>query len=474
MAYSPFERRRRAVARLALYSALVLTGAFSIAGLALIRQAAPAGPDTGWHGVAWTELPEVRLLQQYLRVDSSPDTGSELAAALLLATPLEAAGFEVTIERVGDHHVNLWAVLEGEDPEALVLLSHLDTEPADPAGWRHPPFAGVVEPPWIYGRGAFDMKGYTVAKLLALLELEARHPRPRRTVLFLATGGEETGSDLGLRWLLRERPELFERVWAVLTEGGLLEARGHGDFKYWATETAQTRWIQVVACAASPERLEDLRHDLWSLVSGRFDPRLTPEVARFWEIYAPTRDEELFRELLAEPQWLLRDPVALGELPPYLAHLLHDMANARLVQEASGGGWELPITLFLLPGVELEEALPRLLPPWLTHGVDLLIREEPAARRGSPLEHPVFRGIQEKLAALHPGAPSGPFVLATTRTDSRFLRHRGIPSYGFSPFTFLPIDTFTLHRVGERIALPGYVEGVEIYARVLERLATEE
>src|SRR6185436_2536840 len=194
--YGLVERRRRAAARAALYGSLALVAAATFAARTFFHLPPTSGPETDWYGVAWKSKTPVRLLQQYLRIDTTDETGDELAAALFLATPLEAAGIPVHIETVGKH-TNLWATLEGDDPHPLLLLSHLDVEPVLAASeWEHPPFAGVVDPPYIVGRGAFDMKSYTVAQLLAMLELRAKHPRPHRSVRLLATAGEESGSDL--------------------------------------------------------------------------------------------------------------------------------------------------------------------------------------------------------------------------------------------------------------------------------------
>ena len=89
----------------------------------------------------------------------------------------------------------------------------------------------------------------------------------------------------------------------------------------------------------------------------------------------------------------------------------------------------------------------------------------------STADHPVMRAIAEQLRAEHPGAPSGPFFLPATGTDSRFLRARGIPSYGFSPFYILTTDTVHVDNPNERIALPGYSQGVGFYQRLVERIA---
>ena len=75
----------------------------------------------------------------------------------------------------------------------IVLLSHLDVVPADPADWTIDPFAGGIEQGYVVGRGALDAKGVAVVHLLAVTELARRGIQLSRDVVFLATPDEETG-----------------------------------------------------------------------------------------------------------------------------------------------------------------------------------------------------------------------------------------------------------------------------------------
>src|SRR5581483_11561145 len=106
-------------------------------------------------------------------------------------------------------------------------------------------------------------KSYTAAQVMAVLALAARHEPLARSVILLATPDEEGGSDLGMRWLVRERPELVRRFWAVMTEGGVVEARTVDDPKYWGIDVGQKRFVELLACAPTRERLEALQKDLW-------------------------------------------------------------------------------------------------------------------------------------------------------------------------------------------------------------------
>lgn len=54
----------------------------------------------------------------------------------------------------------------GEGEDLIGVLSHLDVVPAG-SGWEVPPFSGVIQEDRIYGRGAIDDKGPSVATLFA-------------------------------------------------------------------------------------------------------------------------------------------------------------------------------------------------------------------------------------------------------------------------------------------------------------------
>jgi acetylornithine deacetylase/succinyl-diaminopimelate desuccinylase-like protein len=470
-----FERVRRASARAALYLALAAVGAAT--ALLAVWLPTEVMPENvvAWAAVDYAALPEVQLLQRYIAIDTSAPDGDAAAGAEFLAGLLREAGVEPTVERVGEKSANLWAVLEGADPRAVVLHHHIDADPVpNPERWRHPPFGGEIDGPWIYGRGAFDMKSVAVAQLEAFRRLARSGKRLSRSVILLATAGEETGSDLGMKWVLRHHPELVGRFGVVLTEGGAVEGRTPEDVKYWGTEVAQNRLIEATVCGEERERLEVLRRELIESGRGMADLVVVPEVAHFLAHYAPTRDREELRRLLAEPRALVRDLPAFERQPAYLQSMFRNEAVPYPVEAAPGGGYRMRLLLHLLPGADRDRTVAELLPAWRLHGLTVGLYDEGGADHGSPTDHPVTAAIAEVIAERHPGVPTGPLFLPWTLTDSRFVRARGIPAYGFSPFMVLTPEVLKLVRgraVDERIALPGFVAGVDIYADLVDRLA---
>lgn len=458
--------------RLLLYGLPTLAVAFVLLLINVLGRIAASDKDQDWTQIDYASKPEVEILRRYLRIDTSQDTGAEIAGAEFLAEELRKLGLEPTIERLGDKEANVWAVLEGESPSALVLHSHIDVYPIrEPEAWDFDPFGAVIDQAWLYGRGVFDMKSVTVVQLLALKALIDRGRPPAKSVIFLATGSEEVGSELGARWILDQHPELADRFEVVLTEGGVVEPISRDEIKYWGIEFGQKRFVDGAFCGNSKEQLDSLVLHLLAQNETQVAEVITPEVKRFARSYGESRSFPLFRKSLLEPEGLLESPNDFRQLPLYLRALFRNEIIPFPPVADPGGGFVMPFKIHLLPGQSLAEAREQLLPDWLTHGVTVRLGRPAGANSGSDIEHPAFDALSEAVQGIYPKATVGPYFLSWSATDSRFFRQRGIPSYGFSPFVIFSTDSFRVDGPNERMSLPGYMSGFEIYKDAVFRIA---
>lgn len=103
-----------------------------------------------------------------------------------------------------DNHVGWCEYGEGE--EMIAVLGHLDVVSAG-EGWSVPPYEGKVIGNKIYGRGAIDDKGPTVAALYSLLALkESAVKLNKRIRLFFGLSEENGGNDI--RYYLENEGEI--------------------------------------------------------------------------------------------------------------------------------------------------------------------------------------------------------------------------------------------------------------------------
>src|SRR3954451_9397908 len=162
----------------------------------------------------------VSLLRDLIRVDTSNPPGRETPAAVVLRDYLQTNGVQCELVARDPERANLIARIpgSGEGP-SLALVGHTDVVPADAQDWQHPPFAGHLDDEgYVWGRGAVDMKNETASRAVAMAVLARDGFTPDGDLVFVAEADEEDGAEeVGLAWLVRERPDIGTDY--VLNEG---------------------------------------------------------------------------------------------------------------------------------------------------------------------------------------------------------------------------------------------------------------
>ena len=474
---TPLQKALRSSARLGLWGSFVVTTGLFLLLSPWVQRALNFGLDTDWSNFDFAAERSVQNLQALLQIDTTEQTGSELAAANYLAGVLREAGIEPTVEELIEERANVWAFIEGKSPEALILHSHLDTDPIrQPERWKFEPFGGEIDPPWIYGRGAFDMKSVTSAQLEAFLRVQQTIDEtgelPERSLMLLATSSEETGSHLGAQWIVRQHPELMDTGVGVADRGRRRRShRSQDDQVLGHVVHAETlrRGLGLHPDAAASRGSVRRPVDPGPPDRRPFSHRASARVL------ALVRTDERRGLVQSGSSRILISLSRILEdfffLPPYMQALFRDEVHAFPIEEDPGTqGYRMRMIVHLRPGQDLERAMDRLLPDWMVHGLGMTVEGPFGAPVSSPLDHPVFTGIQEILRERFDTVATGPFFLSLYANDSRFFRGAGIPSYGFSPFLALATDAATINGPDERIALPAFVGGVDLYHEVVVSL----
>jgi acetylornithine deacetylase/succinyl-diaminopimelate desuccinylase-like protein len=160
------------------------------------------------------------VLQRLVRFNTVNPPGDEREAIEYLADYVQEAGLEVELLGVSEARPNLIADLHGSQPgPTLCYLGHVDTVLADPSDWRHDPWSGDIADGFLWGRGALDMKSQVAAEAVAAAALVRDGWRPSRGTLKLVfVADEETGGDVGARWLTEQHPDRV-RCEMLINEG---------------------------------------------------------------------------------------------------------------------------------------------------------------------------------------------------------------------------------------------------------------
>lgn len=127
------------------------------------------------------------VLDEENKTEDAPFGNGPKKALEWLLSKASKEGFKV---KNVDHYAG--HIEMGEGKEILGILCHVDVVPAGD-NWTYPPFEGIVKDGKLYGRGAIDDKGPTMAAYLAMkMVKDAGIPLSKRVRLIIGTD-EESG-----------------------------------------------------------------------------------------------------------------------------------------------------------------------------------------------------------------------------------------------------------------------------------------
>jgi len=403
--------------------------------------------------------PEIRMLQEYVRIDTSTPRGAA-AGARWLAAQLRARGIDAELIQSAPDRVNVYARIRGKQPgEGLLLFNHIDVIPAA-ADWTHPPFSGHIAFNQMYGRGTLDMKALAICQLLAFADLA--DDQPQHDVVFLATADEETGSQFGMQWLLAHRPDVFANIRYGITEGGITEVMTEA-MTYFGIEVGGKQFVELVVEGPDQESLRQARFALEPHMFPREPQRILPEVRNYFQDIAPTR--LAYRRFLAD----IDKTVAEGQfwrLPIAYRDLTQNTLWAAAPKK-DGERWTMLIRQANLPDERPEDriaAVAKLVEPYGARVAEVKSRQGPVPV--SPHETPLFAVLQAEAKQRY-RVEAGAIVLYRSTSDARFLRPRGIVCYGVSPYPVNFYQSNAIHGKDERIRLDWFMEGVGYLRRAV-------
>ncbi len=422
------------------------------------------------------ETEAVKLLVEYVRIDTTNPPGITRPAIEFLARFLVCEGIPVTITGADPERPILVARITGRAPDgALALLNHADVVPAGDLGaWTKPPFAAErgtgLDRDHLFGRGTLDMKGQTVANLLAMTSLTRAGLVPLRDIVFVVESGEETlREDLGMGWLFDHRPDLLAGVTDVFNEGGVNEVKNQ-HVERFGIETMQKAVFSVDVLSPEERTLEEFREFLKARDLEQ-PVRVVPAVREFLRFIAPSRSDVWGRYMTDGAEKLGPQAEFWKFVPEVYRSLLKDSIYVSKVERIAEG-FSLHVVKTLLPGSPVASARAEIEGWALARGFRLRLVLETRDCVSSPSEGNAYRAIANVFGLDPESAPVGPYILSGQVTSAAAIRARGLRAYGVSPFAVSIYDASTIHHVNEGISLPLYVDGIDRMRRVLLEFAT--
>jgi len=425
----------------------------------------------------------VKLLQNYLRVDTISPPGNESRAVEFFAKILEKEGIEYDSAESAPGRGNLWARLKGGDKPALILLHHSDVVPANEEYWDFDPLSGEIKDGYILGRGALDMKGTGISHFANFLALHRSGKKLNRDVIFIAAADEESGGTYGVGWLIENKPEIFEGAGLLLNEGG--SGFRSNDQVIFSIEITQKIpvWLKLTSIdqpghgssprtTSSVSRIVEALHKIWN---NPFEPRILPAVERVFQERSIGLDEPMASEY--------RDIKTSIQNPDFMKRLqLFSPSTHALTRETcSLTRMEGSNKINVIPPKAWAEIDCRILPDKTPKDfikqitdliddsnieVELLMSGYPGV---SPMDSELYLAIEEFIGQNYPNSKLSPSV-STGFTDSRFTRGIGIASYGFNTYIYEGNESSSIHGNNEKINEKSFRNSVNDLQLILNKV----
>ena len=417
-----------------------------------------------------------------------------------VADRFKAAGFPAEDVHVMPYHTG--SATTGEDETAAVivrwraagspsarpilLLGHMDVVEAKREDSTTDPFALTERDGYYYGRGTIDMKDGIVGITQAMIDLRAAGFKPKRDIVVLFTGDEETnglGAEKGAtEWLdLLGHPE-----YGLNADGGGGGFNPDKSMVGFTMQTAEKTFAGYTLTvrnrgghSSKPRKdnaIYSLAHALEKIEAYRFEPMLSETTKAYFSAREKQEKGPLgdaMRAWLANPKdGAAADVVEASESEVGLTRtrcvatrLFAGHADNALPQLATA-----MINCRIFPGIDPNAVKSELERVVADPEVVVTRNDNYVASLASPLRPDVTAAYTNAVRALHPGMPVFP-EMSTGASDARPFRVAGIPVYGANGgWVIVPVD-FRAHGKDERLPVQSLYDNVVHWELMLRELA---
>jgi acetylornithine deacetylase/succinyl-diaminopimelate desuccinylase-like protein len=415
--------------------------------------------------------------RRYVQFNTTNPPSNTAAAIAYLKGLLDHEGIETEAFESKPGMVTLVARIPGDvTKRPLLFMSHADVVPAAADEWKHPPFSADLADGYVWGRGTIDNKAHGIMALMTMIALKRQGVRLRRGLEMMVSPDEEAGGEWGTRWMLNNHFESIDPAFTVNEGGGGgPDAFGAGpaSFGIAVTEKAPL-WLHLTANGTSghaalpnPDNPNQILVGglarLMAMAAAR-PPRLDPLVARDFSQSGLRQAFPISFEL-SHLNWpYMLDIASRGPLAaPSFQASMRDTVSITIIAAGNKvnvipSRAEADVDCRLLPDTDAA-AFIREVKAALGPRIEVEARLKPITAKPSPAAGELWDAITKVIRTDFKGMAFAP-TMTTAVTDSRFLRARGIPTYGFIPMVLKDDEADGIHGVDERILIEDFNRGL--------------
>ncbi len=378
---------------------------------------------------------------------------------------------------------------KGSDTTLLpgAYIAHMDVVPAsDEESWAHPPFSGVIDSGYVYGRGAQDMKSTIVALMGAMETLLSEGFTPQRDIYFCFGHDEEVPTQDGAAHIANWLDEQGIKLDFLIDEGGtILDGsnvsniphrfaligiceKGYVDIKLTVRRDGGHGSLPI-----APTAVSILSKAFIEIEQHPMDPVLTPALRLTLESIAPYLPSK-YRRMANNPDVYF--PVAkniLKHIP--LANALISttftptMLNASSLQNVIPYKVTGSINTRIIHGYTCED-VKRHIQKVVGKRVEVSFTGGTDPTPMSDVNSINYDRFTKTIVTSFPEVVPIPYMFIAN-TDSRYYRHVCDNIFLFTPFELKPTDQKRLHGVNERCSIKGLAAATQFFIHCIESMS---
>jgi len=378
-----------------------------------------------------------------------------------------------------------WRAASPTTKKPILLMGHMDVVEAKREDSTTDPFVMTERDGYYYGRGTIDMKDGITSITQAMINLRRAGFKPKRDIVVLFTGDEETngiGAQKGAtEWLdLLGHPEF-----GLNADGGGGGYNPDGSPAGFTMQTAEKTFAGYTLTvrnrgghSSKPRKdnaIYSLAHALDKIEAYRFTPMMNETTRAYFDGRQKSEKGQLgdaMRRWLANPNdgeaadfiEASESEVGLTRTRCVPTRLFAGHADNALPQLATA-----MINCRIFPGVDPNAVKAELERIVADPTVVVTRNDNYVASLASPLRPDVTAAFTHAVQTLHPGMPVFP-EMSTGASDARPFRVAGVPVYGTNgAWVVVPTD-FRAHGKDERIPVQSLYDNVVHWELMLQDL----
>jgi acetylornithine deacetylase/succinyl-diaminopimelate desuccinylase-like protein len=420
--------------------------------------------------------------------------------AQFVADQFKAAGFPAADVHVMPYHTG--SATTGEDDTAalivrwraagtpksrpIMLMGHMDVVEAKREDSTTDPFVLTEKDGYYYGRGTIDMKDGIVGITQAMINLKAAGFKPKRDIVVLFTGDEETNGIAADKGATEWRELLGNPEYGLNADGGGGGFNPDGTNAGFTMQTAEKTFAGYTLTvrnrgghSSKPRKdnaIYSLAHALDKIEAYRFTPMQSETTRAYFSAREKMEKGPLGDAMRA---WLAKlddgaaadaieaseSEVGLTRTRCVATRLFAGHADNALPQLATA-----MINCRIFPGTDPNAVQAELTRVVADPEVVVSRNDKYVSSISSPLRPDVTGAYTRAVQTLHPGMPVFP-EMSTGASDARPFRVAGIPVYGTNGgWVVVPID-FRAHGKDERLPVQSLYDNVVHWQLMLRDLA---